>query len=190
MKLALILAAWPMLADVTVQWSPVPLAVTRAKYGPVREVGEWTVRICNEADEPLTMDAIRIYMTAGEVGAISPSSAAILLTARGDDRLLARIARVLDAGTDVGAVALAAYSSPGAGLGLVLAKKLGQRAKDRLPAIDLSNLLAGTLALASQGCAERVAFAPLRKKEHLRSQTYTVKTRAMRPLIPAITSVP
>jgi hypothetical protein len=72
----LVLAALPLAAQVSVQFAPEPMEVTKA-LGIQSRLGLWRVAMCNDSSTNVTVAPERVYMAAGTLSIVSPTRAAI-----------------------------------------------------------------------------------------------------------------
>jgi hypothetical protein len=180
--------------DLSVTLSPEPMEVTRAVYGSVRGVGTWSARVCSEADERLTVSAVRIYAAAAASGQVRPIGRsrilAVLEKAR-YERPASRVARAVEWGL-IGATALGAGQGVSStairylALGIPVAKRGVDLARERVPVFDSSELLDGEINLEPGACAERVMFSGVVKGA--RAVTLSLSIRR-RPVVSSISSI-
>jgi hypothetical protein len=195
----IILALALLAADLSIRVAPEPLAITRTRYGHVREMGTWRVAVCSEAREPLTVDALRIEMAIQHLSLIDPEAAADVLRLRGDERARLKWAKALGAlavaGTALAAGGYVQVSGRAAGmigLGIEAAGRLRGRIESEVIIFDPSKLLAGQIELEPGECTSRVAFAALVPRSQLSARVYrlTVPEWRRRPATKGITSIP
>ncbi len=163
----LLVAAPSAQAQVSVQYSPEPMAVLGALN--VKSVGIWSVRACNDGTQLVSIPEERIYMAApAAIHLITPDRARSLVLASVGKTKKARAAEYIGYGLMiatplVGFGPVAASKTVIASLGLAtgVAAEFRQQFQSQTP--DLSpffgNILQGTLSLSPASCTTRTAFA-------------------------------
>ena len=189
------LAALLILAlDVTVTLTPEPIAVQEAVYGRLKGVGTWSARICPLDPQTVTVSGIRVYAAAARAGLrpIGRSRVLILLERARYERPGSRIARAVEWGV-IGATAFGAGQQipiraiQVLALSIPIAKRAADVARERVPVVDLGELLDGDLELAAGACAERVLFSGLVRG----AATVDIKVPAWpKAFVSSITSIP
>lgn len=165
--------------DVTISATPEPMALTRALYGNVREMGTWQVRACSNVDAPLMLPTARIFIAAADIRFIAPQRAVALLKLKREERRAFRVAKYLGYGLQL-ATAATGYArlSPDLVRGLALSIPIASNAADALRQKDLifdtAELLQGVIRLEPFGCAEGTAFAAIQRDARPRVYQITV----------------
>lgn len=99
-------------AQVTVRYSPEPMAVPTAVLANARNMGRWLVMPCNDLAAPaVTLSWERVAMAAGDIAFIDPDDALLVLTAHVRSSPASR------------AVLILSYAARGAAIGLAVASK-------------------------------------------------------------------
>jgi hypothetical protein len=82
MRLAVFLIATQLAAQVTVRYSPEPMAVPQAVLANARDMGRWLVTACNSpAGQSVLLPWERVAMAAESIAFIDPDDALLVLTA-------------------------------------------------------------------------------------------------------------
>jgi hypothetical protein len=184
-------------ADLLIRVSPEPMAVTRVRYGQVREMGTWRVAVCSESAEPVSVDALRIEMAIEHLSLIDPDAAADVLRLRGNERARVKWAKALGALAVAGtALAAGGYVDVGGraagmiGLGIEAAGRLRGRIEDGVIVFDRSRMLAGRITLDAGECSSRIAFAGLVPRSQLGARVYRLRVPDWRrPAVTGLTSI-
>lgn len=189
MKFLSFLLALPLAAQVTIQYSPEPMAVLESVH--VRNVGLWTVRACS--DSAVTLPEERIYMAAPPQLHLIGSDRARLVIMAGAKRSKKAIAAELIGWGLMGATALTGFgpisATPRVVAGLAMGSGLAGSIKTRLEgaAPDISpfiaKMLAGPVSIAAGGCETRVVFAA--KMKNPQPVTVKIETGGEQGLFPA-----
>lgn len=184
-------------ADLLIRVSPEPLAVTRLRYGQVREMGTWRVAVCSESADPVSIDALRVEMAIEHLSLIDPDAAADVLRQRGNERARVKWAKALGAiavaGTALAAGGYVDVSGRAAGmigLGIEAAGRLRGRLESDVIVFDRSRMLASRIALEPGECTSRIAFAGLVPRSQLAARVYRLRAPEWRrPAVQGITSI-
>lgn len=157
--------------QVIVSASPQPMLITDAI--PVKVIGLWDIRVCNDGAEAVKLPAERVYMAIPpEIRLLSASSARIVLAtrqAKNKKAIAATLVRYgITIGTTVTASGIVSASKTVIGY-LALSGELARQTERELSAHIPSvlpfteNLLDGIVLLGPKGapdaCATRTAFA-------------------------------
>lgn len=166
MKFLIALLALPLAAQVTVQFSPEPMAVLESVH--VRNVGLWSIRACSDGPA-VTIAEERFYMAAPPQLHLIGSDRARLVIMAGARRSKKAVAAELIGWGLMGATALTGFgpisATPRVVAGLAMGSGLAGSIKTRLEgaAPDVSpfvaKMLAGPVSIAAGGCETRVVFA-------------------------------
>ncbi len=153
-------------AQITVMASPEPMIVTDSI--PVRVIGMWDIRVCNENQEPARIPAEKIYMALAQLPLISASSARVVLANRRDKNKKAIAAMLLRYGLMIG-TSLTAFGPVAASRNTVgalafsgaLAMDAEKQLEAGIPSIApfIANLLDGAIEIPAHDCKTRTAFA-------------------------------
>lgn len=180
MRFLLALLALPLAAQVTVQYSPEPMAVLESVH--VRNVGLWTIRAC--ADSAVTLPEERFYMAAPPQLHLIGSDRARLVIMAGAKRSKKAVAAEWIGWGLMGATALTGFgpisATPKVVAALAMGGNLATTVKTKLEgaAPDISpfvaKMLSGPVSIAAGGCETRVVFAAKMKNP----QPVTVKIEA------------
>lgn len=184
--------------EILIRVSPEPMAVTRTRYGAVREMGTWRVAVCSESAEPVSIDALRVEMAIEHLSLIDPDAAADVLRLRGNERARVKWAKALGAlavaGTALAAGGYVDVSGRAAGmigLGIEAAGRLRGRIESEVIVFDRSKILTGRITLEPGECTARVAFAALVPRSQLSARVYRLKVPEWRrPVVAGVSSVP
>ncbi len=80
--LCLGLAASLSHAQVSLRFTPEPMAVPVAQIAGARDLGRWLIEGCNDGAGPVTLPVERLSMAAGEIRFVDADDAVLVLTAR------------------------------------------------------------------------------------------------------------
>jgi hypothetical protein len=75
----LALVALPLAAQVSVRYSPEPMAVPAAVLGNARDMGRWAVEMCSDSPGVVTLPRERVSMAAGSISFIDQDDALLVL---------------------------------------------------------------------------------------------------------------
>lgn len=164
--ICLLLAAIPACAQVSVRYSPEPMAVPAAVLANAKQMGRWQVDLCNDGLNPVMLPIQRVMMAAGPISLIDPADALLVLTAnvrRSPSSRIVTILRYAGAGVSIGlAVASRANVAWSAGIGVAssVLPDVITVAQGAVPsAVPLVSTVKWPLLLASGECATDHMFA-------------------------------
>lgn len=178
MKLLLAFLPSLLLAQVTATFKPLPIAGTSKVFGSGKEIGLWTVAVCNESDAPVIRARERVMRKAPAIHELPNTLTQDVLRRRASASGRATAVEVLSgvsglAGAGMAAVGVAqkskAVSYVGAGLQVIalvitLVKK---RVPDPQP--YLGDLLPDTIALSADACHTWLVGSGLVPRDLLRT---------------------
>lgn len=174
--------AQPQTRDIEAVFSPEPMAVARALYGPLNEMGLWTVRISSPVATQI--DSGLVYMAATRLGLISKGHALVVLRSRRGDRWQSRTVKALALLNGACALVTGAYAAretgsrklvkiaSGCGIGAGVFAFAGPKLEASIPPLDEGEILDGTLALMPGQVVTRVVFA--RKQPNVKPVTIQI----------------
>jgi len=180
--LAALLACGALCGQIRVLATPEPLEVLRATG--VRNLGVWTIGVCNDGKEARVVSPERIRMLLPELRIVEPSRAAALLNQGQRRSKRATLARLLAYGaalatsfTGSGLVSANPTIISALALGTVTLNQASSWTASTLPDLSpfSSNLLSSSLDLPAGGCATRSVFTALMK--HARPMSATEALR-------------
>jgi hypothetical protein len=164
--LMILMTCLRLFGQVSVFASPQPMLVTDSI--PVKIIGLWDIRACNDSTQPLKLPAERIYIALPQIRLLSASSARIVLSTRQSKNKKAIAAMLIRYGLTIG-TSVTAFGPVAASRTVVgalalsgeLARSTERELESRIPSIMpfTENLLDGTIALDPKACASRIAFA-------------------------------
>ena len=152
--------------QVSASATPEPMAVL--KHIPVKDIGIWDIRLCDDGVMPVELPEERVYMAFPQVHFLTATSARIVLAARVSRNKKQIAADIITYGL-IGAAQITSWGpvaasktvigglTTGAGLAAVIRDKL----QSQVPSVQVfeDNLLTGTITLQPGGCVTRSAFA-------------------------------
>jgi hypothetical protein len=177
MKLVVLMLAASLQAQVVVKLTPEPIEVSRERFGALRTVTLWNVRVCNNSAAPVRMDAIRIAM-ATNVPLLSKASSLAVLKSKRSKRPVVIATQLLELGGFAASGLLGVEWIPVIALG----RTIGQRFERIVPpAFDSGELLDGQLDLApvnqSGNCVERSVLAY--KQRNVKAERFSLTTEGV-----------
>lgn len=157
-------------AQVQALFTPVPPQVTQTLG--IRGVGAWTVRVCNQSPERVTIPEERFYLAAPQLLLLDKRAIVMLLTVQHGHNPKVRIARYVET-----AIALTSVFAAGglftASVKTIVALSLGATAAHQLADIlqgEVPNLaplepllVDGSITLEPGACATRFTFGAVQK---------------------------
>lgn len=161
-----ILLALPLTAQVTVQYTPEPMAVLESVH--VRNVGLWSIRACNDGAEAVALSEERLYIAAPGIRLISSNRARLVVIAGAKRSKKAIAAEWIGWGL-MGATALTGFGpisatqsvvaglAMGGGFASAVKTRLESAAPDISPFV--ADLLSGPVSIPVGGCVSRIVFA-------------------------------